>query len=130
MKDLAPPPQVQRCADCANSPKNQRAEEIALALMGVGTLDPDHLSEAVGWDKSGAPAVMGHEAVLRGITPCGASSIVIDQVVSHGKAGAVSGMLHMPDGQTRLFCHMIRFTSAAAKTVAHIVSFEHGGKVG
>jgi hypothetical protein len=123
MRDAADPPEIHRCAD---SPKAERAEALALGLMGLGPLDRDALAEGVGWDASGRTH-MGRDAVVAAIIPAPARRVDVDQTVTHGKAAAVSGVLTLADGSTRLFCHMIRYTSAAATTVAHIVSFEHGG---
>ena len=120
-------PEVIRSPDCANSPRNARAEDIALALMGVGGLDPQALAEAASWDRAGA-AIVGRAAIgaaLAGLAP--AQNIAIEQVVTHGKAGSVTGRITRA-GETLLFCHVIRFTSAAAREIAQMVSFEHAGR--
>ncbi len=119
--------QVTRSADCENSAKNRRIEDIALALMGAADLPESTLSEAAVWDRFGG-AVMGRTAILAArdaAAPC--QTIRVDQVVSHGKAGTASGLLTRDGEGTRLFCHVIRFTSAAADEIAQVVSFEHGG---
>lgn len=121
-------PEVIRSAECDNSPKNARAEEIALALMGVGKLGEDMLAENAVWDgATGARA--GRSAILAACAAQpAADKIRVEQVVTHGAAGSVSGRITR-GGETRLYCHVIRFTSAAAKQVAQLVSFEHpGGK--
>jgi hypothetical protein len=121
-------PEVIRAQDCENSPKNATAEEIALALMGVGELSGDRLAENAVWDGAHG-AVSGRAAIgaaLGRVAP--ADRIRVEQVVTHGRAGSVSGRITRT-GQTRLYCHVIRFTSAAQAQVAQIVSFEHpGGK--
>ncbi len=118
-------PEVIRAADCGNSPKNQRAEEIALALYGVGALPEDQIAQDAVWDRA-AGAVSGRRAILGAIAPDGIARIAIDQVVTHGKAGSVSGRITR-GADTRLFCHVIRFTSASARQIAQLVSFEHPG---
>lgn len=119
---------VTRSKDCKNSPRSARAETIALALMGVEDLPPrvlaDVLADAAIWQRAGG-AVTGRDAVL-GAVETGLDAIVVDQVVSHGKAASVSGTLTR-GGDRRLFCHVIRFTSVAAVQVGQIVSFEHAG---
>jgi len=117
--------EVLRSPDCGNSPKNLAAQEIALALMGVGTLPEDALVEAVAWDVPGG-AVTGRAAVLARAAAQSADVIAVDQVVTHGRGGSVSGRITR-GGDTRLFCHLIRFTSAAARDIAQLVSFEHPG---
>jgi hypothetical protein len=120
-------PEVIRAADCGNSPKNQRAEDIALALFGAGDLPEDMIAQDAVWDRAGG-ALSGREAILDAIAPEGIVRIAVDQVVTHGRAGSVSGRITRA-GQTRLFCHVIRFSSASARQIAHIVSFEHPGGV-
>lgn len=117
--------EIRRSSDCGNSPKNARAEEIALALMGVGTLEAGLLAEAASWERPGG-AVTGREEILARVREAvGTADLIrVEQVVTHGRAGSVSGRITRGE-TTRLFCHVIRFTSASAKQIAQIVSFEH-----
>lgn len=117
--------QVTRSPDCENSAQNRRIENIALALMGEGNLPDALLSEGAVWDRLGG-AIAGRPAIQaarRDQPQC--KSIRVDQVVSHGKAGTASGVLTRPDGSTRLFCHVIRFTRSKDGEIAQMVSFEH-----
>ncbi|MEC7762244.1 MAG: hypothetical protein VX874_10085 [Pseudomonadota bacterium] len=118
---------IARSPDCGNSPKNTKTEEIALALMGVGALDADLLAEGASWDRFGKGHT-GRDAIraAQAQTP-GHEWIEISEVVSHGKAGSVSGRLQRAGEPPRIFCHVIRFTSASAKQIAQIVSFDHAG---
>jgi hypothetical protein len=119
-------PEVIRAPGCDNSPKNATAERIALALMGVGDLDDAMLAENAVWDGAGG-ALSGRAAIqaarLEQPLP---DKIRVEQVVTHGAAGSVSGRVTR-GGETRLYCHVIRFTSAAARQVAQLVTFEHPG---
>lgn len=115
--------EVRRSADCGNSPKNARAEAIALALMGVGALPDAELAEAASWDGPDG-AVSGRAAIRARAKTQGADLIRIEEVVTHGRAGTVSGRVTRGT-ETRMFCHVIRFTSAAAREIAQVVSFEH-----
>ncbi|MBL6428690.1 hypothetical protein [Maritimibacter sp.] len=118
---------IARSPDCGNSPKNQTTEAIALALMGVGALDDGLLAEGASWDRFGA-GITGRDAIqaARAETP-DHEWIEISEVVSHGKAGSVSGRLQRAGEAPRIFCHVIRFTSASARQIAQIVSFDHAG---
>lgn len=121
-------PEVIRSPDCGNSPKNALAEDIALALMGVGELPETLLAPDAVWDRASG-ALSGRDtiaAAVAAITP--PDRIRVEQVATHGRAGSVSGRITR-GGETRLYCHVIRFTSPAARQVAQLVSFEHpGGK--
>ncbi len=103
--------------------KDATAQELALALMGARSLLPDVIAEGATWQK-GSATLIGREAIVGAVRPATAK-ITIDEIVTHGKAAAVSGKMRDDDGKTHLFCHMIRFTSTAARQVASIVSFEH-----
>jgi len=93
--------------------------------MGVGALAPECLAEAASWDRREG-GVTGRAAILATAEKQSAEAIEIDQVVTHGRAGSVSGRVTR-DGDTNLFCHVIRFTSASVREIAQLVSFEHPG---
>ncbi len=118
---------VRRSEACDTSPEAQRAEAIALALMGAGEMPDIWLAENVVWDGphgavTGRAAIMG----LRDETPV-PEAVTLDEIVTHGKAGAVSGRITRAGAAPRLFCHMIRYTTAKGAEIAHLVTFEHAG---
>ena len=103
--------------------KSERAKEICLGLFGADAM-PDHvLSDSVTW-QNGDCVLIGQDAVLTSIKKLARSSVKIEDVVTHGKAAAVSGRLITNQGPF-LFCHMIKFTNTSAKQIASIVSFKH-----
>lgn len=116
---------MRRSADCGTGPTETATEEIALALMGVGALRAGMLAEAASWDRPGG-ATLGRRAILAALPDQQAETIRIEQVVAHGRAGSVSGRVTR-DGETALFCHVIRYTTPAATEIAQLVSFEHSG---
>lgn len=105
------------------SPEADFAQTVALGLMGVEGLSPDALAANVTWQK-GSKVLVGDIAARNAISAQGLRSVHIDEVVVHATAAAVSGRL-ITEGRPRLFCHMIKFTSASARQVASVVSFEH-----
>lgn len=118
-------PRIQRSQDCDSSEAQSKVTEIALALMGVGRLDVMTLAETASWDHSGAPCVLGRDAIAEHLSQIAPpQSISIDQVTSHGKAGTVSGRLTRDGIGTLLFCHILRFTDASCREIAQAVSFE------
>lgn len=119
MTDITPSP------DCGNSPKNKFAEQIAIA-METGDLGflADVLEESVTWE-IGKDDVSGREHVLslkeQAKVP---SRLLIDHVVTHGKAGAVNGVAEFDNaGDVRRFCHVLTFTNTKCRTVRRITSF-------
>ncbi|GAA3853100.1 hypothetical protein [Celeribacter arenosi] len=116
---------VTRSPECGNAPENARAEAIALALMGVGRLEEDALAEIVTWDRSQSAVVVGREAVSHAVAKVDPpASISLAEVVTHGRAGTVSGRMTRDGAGTVLFCHVIRFTSPSTHQIAQLVSFE------
>ena len=113
---------VQRSADCGNSPKNKIAEDLAVGLE-TGMLDPSILLDDLVWrDAAGATRVSRDDVLEHLATRLAPVSLTIDNVTSHGKVAAVSGTAKLGDGAER-FAHFIRFVSAGAKQVAEIESF-------
>ncbi|MHA6262830.1 hypothetical protein ACXYMO_06485 [Arenibacterium sp. CAU 1754] len=123
--------EVRRENSNATSPKNQTTEDIALALMGVGELPGDMIAENAVWDSANG-AVTGRNAIRAAQAALPAADLIeVKEVVTHGKAGAVSGRVTRKGGRPRLFCHVIRYTSAAGHQIAQLVTIEHaGGKHG
>ena len=126
-------PEIQRGHDAPPAPDTAetRAEALALALMGAGAMDQAMLSPDATWQCGDAPVMVGRGAILAALGALRPPrKIYIEQVVTQGKAGTVSGRLVTDTGRARLFCHVIRYTSAAAQQIAQIVSFDHGVKAG
>lgn len=120
------PPKVIRKAE-GRARIEARAEDIALALMGVGPLPSDMIADDATWERGQDAPAAGRLAIVKVFKALKApDSITVDQVVSHGKAATVSGRLTRGT-QSRIFCHVIRHTSEAATQIAQIVSFEHTG---
>ncbi|MBV7409123.1 hypothetical protein [Maritimibacter sp. DP1N21-5] len=118
---------IARSPDCGNSPKNQRALEIALALMGQESIEPDTFVEGASWEHPDG-AIVGRAAIVARLAALAPYDwIELSEVVTHGKAGSVSGRFQRPEENPKLFCHVIRFTSASARQIAQIVSFDHAG---
>lgn len=116
---------ITRGPDCETTPKSQRVEQIALALLGAADLPDQHLSEAAIWDRSEG-SLSGRHAIQTTRASLPRCDVIrIEQVVSHGKAGTVTGIVTRSGQRSRLFCHVIRFTSSSAQTIAQVVSFEH-----
>jgi hypothetical protein len=120
------PPKVIRKAE-GRARDIARAEDIALALMGAGPLSRDLIAEDATWERSDNVPAAGRAAIVKTFeTLIAPDTITVDQVVAQGKAASVSGRLTRGT-QSRIFCHVIRHTTAEATEIAQIVSFEHKG---
>ena len=118
--------EINRSGDCGNSPKNQLVENVSVALA---TADVDALSgwitDEVRWEIVGGATVSGRSELADAVERLGReepTAVTIEHVMTHGKAGAVSGRVAF--GQdSREFCDVYEFSSARGTHVKSIKSF-------
>ncbi|MFG1496222.1 nuclear transport factor 2 family protein [Saccharospirillum sp. HFRX-1] len=115
--------QINRSADCGNSPKNTTTECIGVALETLAMKQLQGLlAETVMW-RLPEVTLTGIDAIAVYLSEQSAPiKLDIDRVASHGKAGAVNGIA--THGKTpRRFCHLIEFTSVKCERVSRIESY-------
>ena len=115
---------VIRSSDCGNSPKQKLLEDMSVALAGAdaGLIDSLAVPELV-WLHIGKKPVEGQDAVLSAIRKSRpATEVVIERVVSHGRAGAVNGIITRGSKRTA-FCHMFEFNNAKGTHVKSISTY-------
>jgi hypothetical protein len=101
--------EVRRSADCGNSPKNQFAEEFVLAVLTGDRAKVEQASVAdLKIEQTPAEGLIG---------------IDIENVVTHGRAGAVNGTVTSRDGRKTGFCFVLAFASAKADRVAKVTRY-------
>jgi hypothetical protein len=120
-------PKVIASPGCGNSPKNSLVQAVAIA---VETFDHAALSrlvvDDVTWEIPGRHDIEGRSAVLERLAASAtaqARKVVIRRVLSHGRAGAVDGLVVLASGLTRAFCHVLEFSSAKGQHVSSICSY-------
>lgn len=113
---------ITRAPDCAINPENASSVAIALALMGAAKMPEAALSDAVTWERTDAPSTVGADSILSNL-PGDPETVHIDQVATQGQAGSVTGRVTR-DGQTAIFCHVLRFDSPSRQTAVQLVSIE------
>lgn len=109
--------------DCGNSPKNKFVQNVAIGLA-IGNLDEKMVAETVIWHDAGDKPLEGMAALrakLGGQTA--PSSVLVDHAISHGKVGAVSGVIRDAKGGETRFCHIFEFTSTKGNIIAAIKSY-------
>lgn len=116
---------VHRSSDCGNSPKNQFAEAIAIAVeLGDAAYLADALTADSQWERGDGSLLEGD--ALRQALPARAglvSELAIDHVVTHGKAGAVNGTLRLQGGEKRRFCHVLEFANTKCDKLRRLISY-------
>lgn len=112
-------------ADTGPPDKDARAQDIALALLGAGGLPGDALAENAVWDRPDG-ALSGRARIRKALNSLPhPHRVEISQVATQGKSGSVSGRYWPRPDEARLFCHIIRYTTAASHQIAQLVSYEH-----
>lgn len=116
-------PRIAGSGDCGNSPKNKFVQDAAIEIES-GRIVPAHFSENVIWERSTEPPVRGRQALIPALaTRTKPVAITVDHAISHGKTGAASGEVTLPNGEKRRFSHVFEFTNAKAVCVAVIKSY-------
>jgi hypothetical protein len=118
---------VERSADCRNSPKNILIENltVALATSDVETL-LGSVADDIQWRIVGKDLIEGKEDLAQALSQRMSSQplkLTIQHVVTHGKAGAVSGSLRFRNAKSREFCDVYEFSNTKGTRVNRITSY-------
>ncbi len=117
---------IKRLKDCGNSPKNIFVQEFVIALLlGQANKIKGKIEKDIIWSLTPAKTVKGSPQLLSKMHRIdGPDQIDIHHVLTHGKLGSVAGLLRDQKGKEMAFCHIIEFSSAAAKSVRKITSYK------
>ena len=109
---------IQCCGDCGNSPKNALAKNFVIALFGAQTETAKHwLAADAVVEIYGSMRLCGREEILAHLKT--AERLEIKTVVTHGRAGAVAGVVTR-ERRPVPFAVTLRFATAAARTFAAV----------
>lgn len=118
-----------RSPDCGNSPKNKLLEALEISFAR-GDLEfiLASVSEDVQWNILGQGTIRGKAALVEALQLRQAGDnavieLIIDHVVSHGKAGAVNGFRKHRDGKGYDFCCFYEFANAKGTQVRSMTSY-------
>ncbi len=115
---------VRRSADCGNSPKNQFAEDTAISIeTGEAGLLKPALSKDFTWTNGVGDLLDATRFLASLAEPPQPATLTIHCVVTHGKAGAVSGTSISTTGRERSFCHVIQFANSKGTVIRAINTF-------
>ncbi len=115
-----------RSQDCGNSPKNQLAENLAIALLTseletVSTL----VTEDAQWNIVGGNFLSGQAAISTELEAMGnrpISKLTVLHAITHGKSGAVNGEVQYGD-TAEGFCFIFGFANTKGTSVRQITSY-------
>ncbi|SFS92308.1 hypothetical protein SAMN04487906_2122 [Zhouia amylolytica] len=113
--------------DCGNSPKMIFLKKFNIAFA-KGSVDflIESVTDTITWSIIGDKKIEGKEKfteVLELMKTQLASELIVHQIVSHGKAGAVNGVLKMQNGKTYAFSDFYEFNSAKGLKIKSIASY-------
>lgn len=99
-------------------------QDLTIALSRADFLRiRERVSEDILWTVPGRKPVNGVDAFCKAITRHGlATSLDIQHVISHGKAGAIDGVVQFGN-KRRAFCHVFEFSSAKGGRVKSITTY-------
>jgi hypothetical protein len=111
--------------DCGNSPKNEFAQSLSIA---IARCDSAYLQEVatddVVWNVIGRQLIEGKKALTQALDAASqVDELIIDRVVTHGKAGAVNGTVRYAKGNSVGFCDVYGFGNAKGTSVRTISTY-------
>ena len=113
---------VESC-DCGNSPKNKFVQDAAIGLA-IGKLDERTVAKSVIWHDVDDKSLEGMAAFKAKLSERTApAAVIVEHAISHGKVGAVSGVIKDAKGGETRFCHIFEFTSSKGNVIAQIHSY-------
>ena len=120
--------EIIRSTDCGNSPKNRFVEDLeaAFARRDTGFL-LDSVANDIHWNIVGETPIRGKDGLEQAIKSipqdCEVTEITINHVVTHGKVGAVNGIIKRKNGRTCEFCSVYEFSNTKGTNVRDITSY-------
>ncbi|GET25548.1 nuclear transport factor 2 family protein [Prolixibacter sp. NT017] len=114
-------------ADCGNAPKREFLKEINIAFAkGNEDFLIDSVTDTIVWNMIGDRIIEGKETFKKELEKMKAekvSELILDRILTHGKEGAVSGVMKMQNGKTYAFSDFYEFSGAKGVRVKSISSY-------
>ena len=118
---------IQASEDCGNSPKNAFLQDMTIAFArGDAEFILSRVTEDIRWELVGKRIVQGIASLAEALeeeNPEETVELTIQHAATHGRAGAVNGMLYLKNGGKLAFCHVFEFNGAKATLVKDITSY-------
>lgn len=113
--------------DCGNSPKKELLKQVNIAFA-KGNLDllVEHTTDEITWNIIGNKTIEGKENFTENLKKMRAEKVAelqFDQILTHGKAGAVNGIMKMQNGKNYAFSDFYEFSGAKGGKIKSITSY-------
>ena len=90
---------------------------------GDETAARERITDGIEWHAVGRRPVVGADEFCRAFSRYGpASALSIEHVISHGRSGAVNGIVAFGE-KRRAFCHVYEFSNARGARVSSLTSY-------
>jgi hypothetical protein len=113
--------------DCGNSPKKLFLKELNIAFVKSDiSFITDSISDDISWNLVGDTLIQGKNNVtdvLEKMKRNQATKLIINNIITHGKAGAVNGEISLDNGKIYDYCDVYEFRSAKGTNVKSIMSY-------
>lgn len=114
-------------ADCGNAPKKEFLKAINIAFAkGNSDFLTESVTDKIVWNIIGDKKIEGKEDFteeLEKMKTKKASELILDRIITHGKEGAVSGIMKMQSGKKYAFSDFYEFSGAKGAKVKSITSY-------
>lgn len=113
--------------DCGHSPKRTFLRDFNIAFgKGDATFIIAHVTDDIVWEMMGERTIEGKDSFSKAINEMKekeVAEITIEKVVTHGKEGAVSGIMKMKDGNQFAFADFYEFKNTTSTTIKTMTSY-------
>ena len=117
-------------SDCGNAPKKEFLKVINIAFAkGNSDFLAESVTDKIVWNIIGDKKIEGKEKFteeLKKMEKEKASELILDRILTHGKEGAVSGIIKMQNGKKYAFSDFYEFSGAKGTKVKSITSYVIG----
>ncbi len=118
--------------NCGNSPKMEFLKEFNIAFAkGNMEFISEGVTDEIVWNIIGNKKIEGKEKFkeeMELMKSENVTELIIDQILSHGKEGAVNGIIKMQNGKKYAFSDFYKFKGAKGTKIKSITSYLIGIK--
>ncbi|MCM4157826.1 DNA-binding protein [Gramella sp. AN32] len=112
---------------CGNSPKMEFLKNFNIAFAkGDLKFISESVTDEIVWNIIGKLRIEGKEQFsqeLERLKSEQAKELIIDQILSHGKEGAVNGIIELKNGKKYAFSDFYKFKGAKGVTIKSITTY-------
>lgn len=113
--------------NCGNSPKMEFIKQFNSAFaQGDVEFLAENVTDEIVWNILGDKKITGMENFVKALEQMKAekvSELILEQILSHGKEGAASGIMKMENGNDYAFSDFYIFNNAKGTKVKSITSY-------